>query len=111
MSVRAAMRLTRSGWMFSKDLLTAKGTVSSSSAIRITTHVTIDVTNIVPILLVERVVGDLVEAAPPEHETLLEVETQTFEEEGVLQAAVVLEVGVATERSVQMGHACGEVLG
>ena len=97
--------------MFRQNLLTAKRAIPAPSPIRITTNITIDVTHIVPVLLVECVVADLAEPASPKDQALLEVEANTLEKERVLQAAVMLEVGVASEGAVEVRHAGGEVLG
>lgn len=78
------MSLSRPRRVLRKNLLTAKGAVPASPAVRVTTHIAIRMAHIVPVFLVEDVVRDLVKAAPPEHQTLLEVETHALEEESVL---------------------------
>lgn len=61
--------------------------------------------HVVAVFFVELVVGDFAERGTPEDEAFLEVEPDAFEEEGVLQAPEVLEMGIAAERAVQVLHA------
>lgn len=42
----------------------------------------------------ERTVGEELEALPPKHNALLETQADSFKEESVLQATVVLQVAV-----------------
>lgn len=109
-SVRTAVRVPRAGRVLRQNLLTAVGAVAAAASVRVAAHVAVRVAHIVPVVLVELVVCDFVERAAPEHEALFEVEPYALEEERVLQTAEVLEVGVAAERAVQVGHACWEVL-
>lgn len=67
--------------MLRKNLLTAEGTIATTSPVRVAAHITVNVADVVPVLLVERVVSDFVEAASPEHEALLQVEADALEEE------------------------------
>lgn len=83
-SVWASVGLTGTRRMFGQDLLTTKWTVTTSPSIRVTANITINVTDIVTVFLVELVICDLVEALSPEYKTLLQVETNTLEEERVL---------------------------
>ena len=62
-------------------------------------------TDIIAILLVESIVRDLAESRAPEDKTFFEVETDTFEEKGVLEAAVVFEMRISSEGTVEMLHA------
>lgn len=110
MPVRTPVGLARPRRMLGQNLLTAKRTVATASPVRVAADVAVCVPDVVPVLLVERVVRHLVEGAAPEGEALLQVQADALEEERVLQTAVVLEVSVATQRPVQVGHACGEVL-
>lgn len=108
--VRASMCLSRTRRMLGENLLTAHWAVATAATIRVTSNITVRVADVVLVLLVELVVVDLVEAPPPEEQTLLQIETNTLEEEGVLEASVVLEVRVATETAVKVGHTRREVL-
>lgn len=59
--------------MFGQNLLATVRTVAASPPVRITAHVAVCVTHIVPVLLVELVVCDFVERAAPEHEAFFQV--------------------------------------
>lgn len=91
--------------MFRQNLLTRERTITVSPTITIAADITIDVTDVVAVFLVELVVGDFVEGLAPEEKAFFEVETDAFEEEGVLEAAEVFEVRVAAERAVEVLHA------
>jgi hypothetical protein len=93
-----------------KDLLTTERAITTSSAIWIATHIAVYMADVVSVFLVERLVIDLAEAAPPEDQTLLEVESNALEEQGVLQSAEMLEMGIFSKGSVEMGHASWEML-
>lgn len=60
--------------------------------------------DVVAVFFVELIVGDFGEAGTPEDKTFFQVETDAFEEQGVLKTAVVFEVGVAAEGAVEMLH-------
>lgn len=110
MPIRAAVCLAGPWRVFRKDLLAAKGAVATASSVRVATDISVRVANVVPVFLVECVVRDLVEAAPPEHERLLEVESDALQEQRVLKTTVVFEVGIAAKRPVQVRHAGREML-
>ena len=82
--VRASVSLAGAWRVLCENLLATEGAVAASPPVGITTNVAICVTNIVPVVLVEGIVGNLVEAASPEHERLLQIETNVLEEEAVL---------------------------
>lgn len=109
--IRTPMRLPRTRSMFCQDLLATIRAIPATPTIRITTDITVAMTHVVPILLVESIVRNLAEPAAPKDQTLLEIQPDALEEQRVLQTAVVLEVGVAAKAAVQVGHAGGEVLG
>lgn len=102
------MRLSRPRRMFSKYFLATERTVAISPSVTIASHISIGMAHIVTVLLVEHVVCDLAEAGAPEDQTFFEIETNAFEEEGVLKSTIVFEVGVAAEGAVQVLHAEGE---
>lgn len=80
MPVRAAVSFTRPRGVLSKNLLTAERAVAAASSIRIAANFTVSVANVVSVFFVESVICDLVEATPPKHETLFQVQTNAFEE-------------------------------
>lgn len=97
MTVRAAVRLPSAGRVLREDLLTAERAVTSSSAIRVPADISVGVADVVLVVFVELIIGYLVEAAAPEHEALLQVETQALQEQCVLQTTVVFEMSVSAE--------------
>jgi hypothetical protein len=109
--VRAPMRLAGARRMLGQDLLAAKRTVTPAAAICIAAHVAVAVAHVVAVLLVEGVVADGTETGAPEDERLFQAQADALEEEGVLQAAKVLELAVAAEGAVDVAHAEREVLG
>lgn len=104
------MRLSSARRMLSQNLLTTERAVASTSPIRIAAYITINVTYVVPVLLVERVVINFMEALSPEDKTFLEVQTDALQEQAVLQTAKMLEMSIAAEGAVQVRHARWEVL-
>lgn len=109
--VRAAVRLAGAGQWLGGELLAGVGRVAAAAAVGVAANVAVGVANVVAVLLVELLVGHELEAAPPEDQTFFEREADALQEEGVLQAAEVLEVRVLAEGTVQVLHAEGEVLG
>lgn len=105
------MRLARAGRMFGQDLLARERRVPPPATRRVPAHVAVRVPDVVAVFLVEGVVGVIFEALAPEVDAVVEGETEAFEEEGVLQAAEVLEVRVLAQGEVQVAHAEGEVHG
>lgn len=103
------MRLSRTRQWLRKDFLARVRGVPSAATVCVTTHITIHVADIVPVFFCELFVCDEFEGAAPENETFFETETDTFEEEGVLEATVVFEVGVASKNRVEILHAKREV--
>ena len=65
-AIRAPMSLSRAWGMLRENLLTAKGAISTTPPVRITTHVAIDVPNVVSVFFIEGIIRELVETAPPE---------------------------------------------
>lgn len=59
--VRTAVRFARSRWVFRQNLLAAEWTVTIATPIRIPANVTIGVSHIVPVILVELFIRNLVE--------------------------------------------------
>ena len=105
------MRLARAGRMFGEDLLARVRGVAASAAVGVAADVAVGVADVVAVLLVEGVVGDEAEGGAPEAQAFVERQADAFEEEGVLQAAEVLEVGVGAKGEVEVVHAEGEVGG
>lgn len=108
--VRAPMRLPRPRRVLCQDLLAAERAVPAAASVGVAADVSVRVSHVVPVVLVELVVHDLAERLPPERETLLQVQPDALEEQGVLQAPKVFEMRIAAERPMQMRHAGGEVL-
>ena len=67
--------------------------------------------HVVFVLFVELVVGLFLEARAPENEAVFQAQADAFEEEGVLQPAVMLQVVIFAQVEVEVAHAEGEVLG
>lgn len=61
--------------------------------------------HIVPVLLVKHIVRDLAEATTPEKQAFIEGKPYALQEECVLQTAIVFEMCIASEGSVQALHA------
>lgn len=80
MSVGTSVGLPGAGRVFRQDLLTAVGAVAAASAIRVAAHLPVCVAHIIPVFLVELVVGDLVKGTPPEHQALFEIQADALEE-------------------------------
>lgn len=80
MSVWTSVSFAWTGRVLGEDLLATKGAITTTPAIRITTHIAVYVPNIVSVFLVERLVIDLAEAASPENQTLLEIKSDALEE-------------------------------
>jgi hypothetical protein len=96
--------------MLGKNLLTAERTISAASSIRIPANIAVCVTNVVPVFLVEGIICNLVKAAPPKHEAFFQVQTNTLEEQSVLETTVVFKMSITTQGSMEVGHAGGEML-
>lgn len=109
MAVRTAMRLAGAGWTLRQDALAAEGRIAPAAAVGVAADVAVRVPHVVAVLLVEGVVRRVAEGGAPELKAVLQAEAEAFQEESVLQPAVVLEVRVAPEREVQVAHAEGEV--
>lgn len=105
------MRLAGTWQRLGQDLLARVRRVPSAAAVRVAADVAVRVADVVLVFLVEFVVGHELEGAPPEDDAFFQTEADAFEEERVLQTAVVLEVRVCAQRHVQVLHAEGEVLG
>ena len=68
--------------MFDENLVTTEWTISTSTSDTVAAHITIRVPDIIPVFLVECVVGYQAETAAPVRETFREREAKTFEKEG-----------------------------
>lgn len=86
--------------MLHQDLLAAEGTVTASTTVGVAAHVAVRVTHVVTVLLVEDVVRDFREGGAPEHQAFFQREADAFQEEGILQTPIVLEMGIAPEAAV-----------
>lgn len=71
MPVWASMCLARAGLMLHENLLAAVRTVPISSSITISTYVTVGMSHIITILLVEHIISDFAEGASPKDQALL----------------------------------------
>jgi hypothetical protein len=108
-SVRTAMRLAGAGQGLGEDFLAAVWRVTPSSPVGITTHITIRMANVVQVFFGELVVGDETEAPAPESDTLRKRQTNTLQEESVLETAEVFEMCIGSQGIVQIGHASRKV--
>jgi hypothetical protein len=105
MSIWTAMCLAGARLMLHEDLLAAVGTVPVSSSVAVSAYIAVGMSHIIPILLVEHIVGDFREGASPEEQALLERESDAFQEESILEPPVMLKMSVSTEGTVQVLHA------
>lgn len=94
------MRLPAPRGVFGQDLLAAEGGVPSAPADRVAADVPVRVPDVVPVFLVEGVVGHELERLAPEDQAVVEAEPDALQEEGVLQTAVVFEVRIPSEGGV-----------
>jgi len=78
-AVRTPVGLTNAGVAIAQDLLARVGSVSSTTTVHITTHVTVGMADVIFVLGVEFVVGFTLEGLAPEEDTLLQRETDTFQ--------------------------------
>jgi len=99
------VRLARPRRVLRQDLVAREGRVAAAAAVPVAADVAVGVPDVVPVLLVEDVVGDGAEAAAPVLQRVFEGEAQAFEEERVLQARVVLEVVGGREGVGEPRHA------
>lgn len=104
------MTLARCGKGFCEKLLAGKGCVASSSTVAIATHISVGVADVVFVFLAEFLVCDQAERATPELYAVFQGHSHAFEEQRVLKAPVVFEVGSFFEGGLEVGHAEGEVL-
>lgn len=111
MPIWTPMRLPGARLPFRQNFLATIRRIASPPAIAIAPDVAVRVPDVVAILLVEGVVGDEAEGGAPEAQALVERQADALQEEGVLEAAVVFEVGVGAEREVEVLHAEREVCG
>ncbi len=100
MPVWASVCLAWTRGVLGQYLLTGEGRVAAPATVRVTADITVRVPHIVPVFLVESVVRDLVKCGTPKDQALLQVQTEPFEEECVLQSTVMLEMRVSTQRPV-----------
>ena len=111
MAVRTAMALSASWRVFAQDLLARKGRISAASAICIAADVTVGMTDVVPVFLVEGIIRDQTEGVSPKRNAVLHRQAYAFEEERVLQPAKMFQMTVFSQRKVQIPHAQREMLG
>lgn len=88
------MGLSDSRIRVTQDLLAGVRRVSPASAVLITAHIAVSVADIVLVPRVEFVVSEPFEALAPENNALFQRQPNSFEEEGILQSSVVLQVVV-----------------
>ena len=96
MPIRTSMRLAASGRMLGQDLLAREGGVTPASSYRIAADVAIRMAHIVLVLLVEFIVGFLLEACAPEDQAVFEGQANALEKERVLQSAIVFQMVILT---------------
>lgn len=68
------------------------------------------VADIIPVFLLETIIAIQRECLPPEYECFFDRKADSLEEEIVLETAEMLEFLLASEGSVQVTHAHGEIL-
>jgi len=105
------VRLTSTRQGLGEEFLAGIRCVAAAATVCVAAHVAVGVADVVFVFFLEFLVGDELEAAAPEDEAFVEAEADAFEEEGVLQTPVVLEMRVVAQSVVQVAHAEGEVLG
>lgn len=64
--------------VFGEDLLAGERRVATTTPVGVPADVAVRVPHVVPILFVERVVRDQLEAGSPEHKALFEAEAESF---------------------------------
>lgn len=109
-AIGATVSLTRSRSIVVEDLLARVRRITPISTVRITTDITVGVANIVSVPGVEFTLGESSESLTPEHNALVEGETDTLQEKGILKTAKMLQVTVFPECHVQISHTQREVL-
>jgi hypothetical protein len=90
MAIWTTMRLARPRRMFRQNLLAAVRRIPIAPTIRVASHIAVRVTDIISIFFIKCIVCDLRERGAPEYKAFFEVKTNAFQEERVLEAAVVL---------------------
>lgn len=91
-AVRTAVRLSRSRKRFRQKFLARVGSVTAATTVCIATYVAVGVTDVVLVFFLELLVCYQLEAAPPEHQTLVQAQAYSFQEESVLQTTIMLEM-------------------
>ena len=71
-TIWTAVRLPRPGMAVRKDFLAAERRIAVSTAVRVSSNITVRVTHIVTVFLVECIIGDLAEACTPEVKAVFE---------------------------------------
>lgn len=66
--------------------------------------------DVIPVLFVECVVGDKLEGLAPEDQTILHGQAKSFEKQGVLEATEVFEMFVLSQIYVKVTHTEGKML-
>lgn len=92
MAVWASMGLANADVIVTQDFLARVGWISAAPAINISTNITIRVANVVLVLGVEFIIRLALEGLAPKEDTLLQRQTNTLQEEGVLKSPEVLQV-------------------
>jgi hypothetical protein len=105
MPIRTTMRLARSRRVFSQDLLATERAISIPSPIAIPAYIAVGMPHIIAIFLIKLIIRDLIKPTPPEHKAFLEIQAYAFEEECILQPAIVFEMRVPPQRTVEVLHA------
>lgn len=77
----------------------------------VASNISICVSHVIPILLVESIVCDQLERLPPKDETILQAQPDALEEKCVLQPAVVLQMAIFAQRHVKITHAERKIMG
>ena len=111
MAIWTAVRLPNTRIRVVEDLLARVGRISSASAIDITSHITIGVSDIVLVSGVELVVCEALEGLAPENNTLLEREPYSLQEQCVLKSTKMFQMVVLAQGHMQAPHAKREMLG
>ena len=104
-SIGASMGFASSWWMLGQDLLTRVRRVATTTAVGVSSNIAINMAHVIPVLLIEGIVCDLIEGLTPEHQAIFQVKTDTLQEEGILQSSEMLKMAILSESSVKMLHA------
>lgn len=109
MPVWTSVRFPRSRGVLRKDLLAGERTIAPSPPIPITPYISVRMPDIIPILFIKRIIRHCTKPTAPVLQRVRQRQTQTLEEERILQTRVVLEVVCRRQCGAEGRHAEREV--